>query len=86
MDPDSRGQGVGTRLLAALTEVLLRRGVEDGVHLWVYEANHRTRRYYEKLDAKAMQRTVSDAPGGGKVAEWLYAWPSVRQLSAAVAA
>ncbi|MEM9002797.1 MAG: GNAT family N-acetyltransferase [Cyanobacteria bacterium P01_F01_bin.86] len=83
--PEARGKGIGTQLLKALTNSLLNQGDEAGIYLWVFEANHRTRKFYERLGAKAIERTIIDAPGGGKVAEWLYAWESVVHLNAAVA-
>ena len=82
--PECRGKGVGTQLLAALTDSLLHRAFEDGIHLWVFEANHRTRQYYERLGAKAVESAVVEAPGGGQAAACLYAWRSVSQLSIAV--
>ena len=82
--PEERGKGIGTKLLGALTESLLSKGYEEGIYLWVFEKNHRTRKFYERLGAKAIEHTVIDAPGGGKVAEWLYAWESLSHLNKAV--
>ena len=84
--PEVRGQCIGTRLLAALADELLRRRTAGGIYLWVFEANHRARRYYERLGAEAVERCVIDAPGGGTVAEWLYAWGTIGELNAAIAA
>ena len=58
---------------------------EEGIYLWVFEANYRTRKFYERLGANLIERSVTDAPGGGKVAEWRYAWESVIHLNMAVA-
>jgi len=81
--PGCRGKGVGTRLLAALTDSLLSRKYEAGIYLWTFEANHPARQYYERLGAKAMEHGHCNRPGGHRVAEWLYAWQSVRQLQVA---
>lgn len=75
--PEERGKGVGTKLLRALTNSLLHQGYEEGMYLWVFEANHRARQFYERLGAKAIERAVINAPGGGMVAEWRYAWESI---------
>ena len=83
--PEERGKGIGTKLLSALTDSLLNQGREEGIYLWVFEANHRTRTFYERLGANVVERTVTNAPGGGEVAEWRYAWESVTHLNAAVA-
>ncbi|MEM7125446.1 MAG: N-acetyltransferase [Chloroflexota bacterium] len=79
--PECQGQGIGTKLLIGLTNSLLQRTPQGGIYLEVFEENHRARRYYEKLGAEVIERSVADAPGGGKVAEWLYAWPLVEQLN-----
>ena len=76
--PAGRGNGVGTRLLAHLAKELHVRGESDGVYLWAYEDNHRTRQYYLRLGAEERERALEDAPDGGSVAEWLYTWPSLK--------
>jgi len=58
----------------------------EGLYLWVYELNTRTRAYYERLGAQPIERAVIPAPGGGTVAEWRYAWPDVELLHAATQA
>jgi len=83
--PGRRGGRIGTKLLYALTERLARRSTE-GIHLWVFEGNVRTRRYYERLGAAVIERQEAPAPGGGMVAEWRYAWRSVDDLRGAAMA
>jgi GNAT superfamily N-acetyltransferase len=83
--PEHRGGGVGTKLLHALAERLAEQP-SAGLHLWVFEANVRTRRYYERLGAAVIERQEAPAPGGGLVAEWLYAWRAIEGLRAAAAA
>jgi GNAT superfamily N-acetyltransferase len=78
--PSQRGGRVGTRLLHALTGHVMRHHPGEGLFLWVYELNTRTRMYYERLGAKQIERAEITAPGGGTVAEWLYAWPDVEAL------
>jgi ribosomal protein S18 acetylase RimI-like enzyme len=78
--PDQRGGGIGTQLLHALTGHVLAHYPGEGLFLWVYERNTRTRAYYERLGAKQIERAEITAPGGGAVAEWLYAWPDIAAL------
>ena len=78
--PERRGGAVGTRLLFALAELLLADGASTEMHLWVFEGNARTRRYYERLGAAVIERQEAPAPGGGTVAEWRYAWRAVEDL------
>ena len=41
--PQARGQGIGKKLVGALTQTLIAQGRGDGIYLWVFEANHRAR-------------------------------------------
>ncbi len=79
--PGRRGSGVGTRLLHRLTGHLLMHHPGEGLFLWVYERNVRTRGYYERLGAQQIERAETAAPGGGTVTEWLYAWPDIDVLN-----
>ena len=45
--PEIWGRGVGTALMAEAEKELTRSGMREGT-LWVYEANERARRFYEK--------------------------------------
>jgi GNAT superfamily N-acetyltransferase len=78
--PGQRGGGVGTQLLHALTGHVSTYHPREGLFLWVYELNTRTRAYYERLGAKQIERAEINASGGGTVAEWLYAWPDIEFL------
>ena len=84
--PTVRGGGIGSRLLHAVTLQILRHHSGEGLYLWVYELNVRTRAYYERLGAQQIERAVIAAPGGGTVAEWRYAWPDIDVLHAATKA
>jgi GNAT superfamily N-acetyltransferase len=80
--PTVRGNGVGSQLLHAVASHVRRQHAGEGLYLWVYELNARTRAYYERLGAQQVERAVIAAPGGGTVAEWLYAWPDIEVLHA----
>lgn len=84
VSPSCRGQGIGSRLLLALSETLLGHREGDGLYLWAIEDNHRTRAYYASLGAVALERAENEAPGGGQVAEWLYWWEQIETLRNAV--
>jgi ribosomal protein S18 acetylase RimI-like enzyme len=81
--PDQRGGRIGTKLLHALTGHIITHHPGEGLFLWVYELNTRTRAFYERLGAKKVERAEITAPGGGRVAEWLYAWPDIEVLHVA---
>ncbi len=52
----------------------------EGLFLWVYELNARTRALYERLGAQKVEQAEITAPDGGTVVEWLYAWPQIEVL------
>lgn len=81
--PTLRGGGVGRRLLHALTSHVRQQQLGAGLFLWVYEANVRTRAFYERLGAQPIERAIRPAPDGGTVAEWRYAWPDIDVLHTA---
>ncbi len=81
--PTVRGGRIGTRLPHAVTSHVLTHHAGEGLYLWVYELNTRTRAHYERLGAQQIERAVIAAPGGGTVAEWRYAWPDITVLHTA---
>lgn len=50
--PTVRGGGIGSPLLHAVTSHVRRHHPGEGLYLWVYELNVRTRAYYERLGAQ----------------------------------
>ena len=78
--PDRRGRGIGTRLLHTLTARLAADHPDAGLFLWVYERNLRAMALYDRLGGERIERAEEDAPGGGKVPAWMYAWRDVPAL------
>lgn len=78
--PDRRGGGIGTRLLHAVAGHVMTHYPGEGLFLWVYELNARTRALYERLGAQKVEQAEIIAPDGGTVVEWLYAWPQIEVL------
>lgn len=69
-------RGVGRRLLAAVGQWLVDRGADEGVYLWVMEANAPARRFYERLGATHAGTEIHQDPGGGSAPNCRYVWPS----------
>lgn len=78
--PDLKARGIGRRLLEAACRQAAALEPAAGLYLWVHEANVDARSFYERLGATIAERAVADAPGGGRVAEVRYAWPTVGAL------
>ena len=78
--PEWRGGGIGTRLLHAVAGHVMTHHPGEGLFLWVYELNARTRAFYERLGAQKVEQAEITAPDGRTVAEWLYAWPKIDVL------
>jgi ribosomal protein S18 acetylase RimI-like enzyme len=74
--PRFKSRGLGRRLLAELCEHARAAHPHAGLYLWVYEQNTAARGFYESLGSEPVERVVIQAPGGGEVAEWRYAWPT----------
>jgi ribosomal protein S18 acetylase RimI-like enzyme len=77
--PRLKGRGLGKRLLVNLCERANAAHPNAGLYLWVYERNTAARGFYETLGGEPVERAVIQAPGGGEVAEWRYAWPSAKR-------
>ena len=77
--PHVKGCGLGRRLLAELCAHAHAAHPAAGLFLWVYEQNTAARAFYERFGSEPVERAVIDAPGGGEVAAWRYAWPSANR-------
>ena len=78
----SQGRGIGARLMEAAGEWCERHGTRGGVWLWVLEPNAPARGFYERLGARNAGRDMWEAPDGGRVPKFRYAWPSPQALRA----
>lgn len=78
--PEVKRQGLGRRLIAAMCREAQIRHLDAGVFLWVFEQNDQARRFYARLGGESVERVVTEAPGGGEIAEWRVAWRSPAQL------
>ena len=77
-----QGRGIGARLMDAVGEWCERHGTRGGVWLWVLEPNAPARAFYERIGARNVERDVWEAPDGGRVPKFRYAWPSPQALRA----
>jgi len=78
--PDMKGHGIGTALIYKAGKWVQANFPQSGLHLWVFEANHPARRFYERLGATNQQREIGEVTGGGTAPVLHYVWTSVEQL------
>jgi len=71
---DAQGRGLGWRLMSEAASWVLRQRPGSGLYLWVFEANHQARNFYERLQGKVVERQSQRAPGGSEVMAVRYAW------------
>jgi ribosomal protein S18 acetylase RimI-like enzyme len=72
--PGARSAGIGPKLLEAAARGIEARGWGVRVHLWVYEANVRARRFYARMGGIEVEHAIKPAPDGQQLPEWRVAW------------
>lgn len=80
MLPAMRGHGGGRVLLRAFAEALTRERKDQGLHLWVYDANRDAIRFYDQLGATWRHCEMTDTNGGGRASISLYTWASTAAM------
>lgn len=78
--PELKGKGIGTTLLRSVCKTCAQLTRSPGLYLWVYEQNIAAQAFYTRLGAERGERKVIQAPGGGEVAEYCYAWSNIQTL------
>jgi ribosomal protein S18 acetylase RimI-like enzyme len=74
VDSGMHRQGLGRALMRSAAEWLCRVAPEQGVYLWVMEANAPARAFYERLGATNTGTVEKEDPGGGRAPNCRYAW------------
>ena len=76
-----KGQGVGTRLMAASAQGVLERTPPTGLYLWVLEQNAAAQAFYRARGGAEVGRTLKGPfPGGGNAMALRIAWPDPARL------
>ena len=70
--------GLGRRLFQSAAKRLLDDGIKSML-LWVFEENHRARRFYESLGGELVARKDVTI-GGAEVVEVAYGWKDITTL------
>ena len=80
VSPEMKGRGLGRMLMAQAVDWVLDQRPSCGLHLWVYEANHPARGFYDRFGGEAVERLVQRACDGNDVPFLRYAWPDLAKL------
>ncbi|MGC5779340.1 GNAT family N-acetyltransferase [Methylobacterium sp. NFXW15] len=60
--PEMRGQKIGERLLRSVAQNLASQGTDNGLYLWVFEANQAGLRFYQRLGGEVVEHDTSRIP------------------------
>ena len=82
--PGLKGRGIGRRLLEAAANETQRRFPDDGIYLFVFEANAAARRFYASVGGREVERAAVEPPGGGSQVHWRVVWDNAERLLASV--
>ena len=82
--PGLKGRGIGRRLLEAAAHETQRRFPDDGIYLFVFEANAAARRFYASVGGREVERAAVEPPGGGSQVHWRVVWDDAERLLASL--
>jgi ribosomal protein S18 acetylase RimI-like enzyme len=77
-----KGRGIGEQLLRATAGRLEQHYPGIGMYLWVLEANHGARRFYERLGGINAENDTWSAPDGSTLPCLRYVWHDLSSLLA----
>ncbi|MCJ2135216.1 GNAT family N-acetyltransferase [Methylobacterium sp. J-026] len=78
--PEMRGRKIGEALLRSAARALASRQADDGLHLWVFEANAAALRFYTRLGGHVVERKLSQAPIENDRMILRVHWPALSDL------
>lgn len=73
--PQLKGKGIGHALFRAAREWVAQVAPTASMHLWVVEANHNARRFYDRQGGAVVEHTIRHVARGLSVPELRYQWP-----------
>jgi GNAT superfamily N-acetyltransferase len=72
--PRFKRHGLGRQLFSRAAQWVMSKEPGWPMHLWVFEANDRARRFYEALGGDVVEHRFKQAPAGVKIASLRYVW------------
>ena len=79
--PGRRGGRIGERLLREAARGLIAENAQQGLHLWVFEANTGGRRFYERLGGQVVDAEPSEIPAADGKTVLRVHWPRLAALA-----
>lgn len=80
VSPQFQRQGIGARLMSDIVSWRRAERPDEGLFLWVLEANLQGRRFYDSLGGQHVGSEVWHSPDGGALASLCYAWTDLAAL------
>ena len=78
--PSHKGRGLGRGLMRAIAQHLVQASPGRPIHLYVLEANHAARGFYDRLGGEPVEHGRKLEPDGSECSVIRYAWPSPARL------
>jgi ribosomal protein S18 acetylase RimI-like enzyme len=72
--PELKGQGIGKRLMDEAAKWVSEKYPNPNFYLWVYEDNHASRGFYEKMGGKNVELAVYENADGSSSNVLRYVW------------
>ncbi|MGJ4955440.1 GNAT family N-acetyltransferase [Bradyrhizobium sp. HKCCYLRH2015] len=78
---ETRGSGLGERLLRGAARLLSAGASHSGLHLWVFEANVAGLQFYRRLGGRIVDTKPSSIPAADGKTVLRVHWPDITQLA-----
>jgi len=78
--PKLRSHGLGRQLFSRAVQWVMSNEPGWPIHLWVFEANHGARRFYDALSGEVIEHRLKQAPGGADISSLRYIWRDLQVL------
>jgi GNAT superfamily N-acetyltransferase len=78
--PQLKGRGLGRQLFSRAAQWVMSNEPGWPIHLWVFEANHGARRFYDALSGQVVEYRLKHGPGGVEIPSLRYVWRDLRVL------
>jgi GNAT superfamily N-acetyltransferase len=81
--PQLKGQGLGRLLMYEAAQWTLLQNVKQ-MHLWVFEANHQARKFYDALGGEVVEKKLESVAGNVEREILRYFWRGLHKLATGV--